>query len=308
MDGPDLVYILGTGRSGSTLIGSILGEAAGAFCVGELRFLWERGFVENRFCGCGLRFHDCPVWSEIADRIDVTTDPARLAAISNRTLRVRHLPALLRGTVFDAPEVADLADHVRRAYRAVVDVTGARVLIDTSKSPAYAAFLEGAAVPVDAYLHLVRDPRAAAWSWARSRPSRALVGDAEPMDRFAPGKAAALWLLWNSMASLRFGSRGRYVLARYEDVVAAPRSQFDRLARSTGLVPPSDVFIGDDAVELGTNHTVAGNPGRRRSGPTVITDDGEWRHAMPFGARFEVSTVTLPLLHRYGYRARPSAA
>jgi hypothetical protein len=40
----------------------------------------------------------------------------------------------------------------------------------------------------------------------------------------------------------------------------------------------------------------------------VIADDGEWRHAMPVGARLEVSAVTLPLMRHYGYPARLRAA
>jgi hypothetical protein len=290
-------------------VGSFLGEAPGAFCAGELRFLWRRGFVENRYCGCGCRFLDCPVWSEVVARLDLQVPPEQLAATSDRLVRIRNLPALLRSSALDAPDVVELVAHTARAYRAVADVTDARVVIDTSKSPAYALFLEAAGIRPTTYVHLVRDPRAAAWSWSRARPSRALADDVEPMDRFPPRKSALLWLLWNSLSSARFRRGGRYVFARYEDLTNAPRAQLTRLVESAGLHAVDDaVFVDENAVLLGRNHTVAGNPGRRRTGPTVITDDREWQQAMSTGARLEVSAVTLPLMHHYGYRAWLRAA
>ena len=46
----------GSGRSGSTLITTVLGQLDGCFAAGELRYLWQRGMVDNRPCGCGAPF------------------------------------------------------------------------------------------------------------------------------------------------------------------------------------------------------------------------------------------------------------
>jgi len=51
-----VIYIAGWGRSGSTLIDGILGHTPGLVSVGEIKFIWERGFIENRRCSCGERF------------------------------------------------------------------------------------------------------------------------------------------------------------------------------------------------------------------------------------------------------------
>ncbi|HMB70712.1 MAG TPA: sulfotransferase, partial [bacterium] len=60
-----VLYIAGNGRSGSTLLDVILGQIPGFFPVGEVRNVWDYGVVENRPCGCGEAFHDCPFWSRI---------------------------------------------------------------------------------------------------------------------------------------------------------------------------------------------------------------------------------------------------
>ena len=36
--------------------------------VGELYAIWEVGVKENVGCGCGHRFHDCPLWSAVFRR------------------------------------------------------------------------------------------------------------------------------------------------------------------------------------------------------------------------------------------------
>jgi hypothetical protein len=88
---------------------------------------------------------------------------------------------------------------------------------------------------------------------------------------------------------------------RYEDFAASPRETIAAVL----------AFLGEDAelpfadgatVELGVNHTVAGNPNRFRTGPVTIALDSEWRSRMPRPRRLAVRALTWPLLLRYGYR------
>ena len=93
-----VLYVAGTGRSGSTLVSTILGHLPGVFSAGELRFLWLRGVTQDQMCGCGARFSACPVWvdvmADLEGRLPVGTrlDPAGFAHRLRRRTRVR-LPA-----------------------------------------------------------------------------------------------------------------------------------------------------------------------------------------------------------------------
>src|SRR6185436_8128857 len=40
---PRVLLVTGFGRSGTTLVNTILGSTPGVFAAGEVRFLWERG-------------------------------------------------------------------------------------------------------------------------------------------------------------------------------------------------------------------------------------------------------------------------
>ena len=46
-----VLYIAGWGRSGTTILGNILGQVEGMFSVGEIRFLWDAETFRDRRCG-----------------------------------------------------------------------------------------------------------------------------------------------------------------------------------------------------------------------------------------------------------------
>src|SRR5579872_7123206 len=97
-----VLYIAGTGRSGSTVLANILGEVDGVFAAGEVRYLWQRGLKESRLCGCGLPVRDCPVRSQVLARAGYLDDPSSVDAVLRmlqRTGRIRNLPGILAGGV-----------------------------------------------------------------------------------------------------------------------------------------------------------------------------------------------------------------
>ncbi|MGH7776435.1 MAG: sulfotransferase [Candidatus Dormibacterales bacterium] len=307
-----VLYIAGTGRSGSTLLAGLLGQVEGMVAPGELRFFWERGLHENRLCGCGRRFRDCPVWNEILEAAFGADAPDALAAVRGqaRVTRIRSLPlAVLGGR---RPELLRRrmgahAASLSALYAAIAGATGARVIVDSSKLPSYGRALE--AVPgVEVFvLHLVRDPRATAYSWSRvkNQPDR---GHPAEMQRQPPAKAALLWLFWNGFADAAWSRLGRrYVRVRYEDFVADPTRTLRSVAELVGLEAGELDFVDGSAVRLHPNHSVAGNPDRLRHGPTRLRADSEWVEAMPAGARRMVTLLTLPLLRRYGYPLRAAS-
>ena len=125
-----VVYIVGWGRSGSTLLTAVLGELDGAFAAGELRMLWGRGAIGRRLCGCGRVIPECPIWSQVLERLDGAPCTAEeMASIQAHRLRSRHfLPELLRMAVHRGPdeELSRYAATYVQALEAVTEVTGAQ--------------------------------------------------------------------------------------------------------------------------------------------------------------------------------------
>ncbi|MFG1849119.1 sulfotransferase family protein [Micromonospora carbonacea] len=298
-----VLYLAGSGRSGSTLVTTVLGQYPGAFAAGELRYLWQRGEVENRPCGCGRPLRDCPLWRAVARELPVERAATIAAGLRGR-LRMRGLPALLRRhrrgvrPVPAHPDDAALAD----LYAAVARHTGARVVVDSSKLPPYGA-LVGALPGIDLrVLHLVRDPRATAFSWRRRR---GLDGDTDPelMSRPPAWKAALLWLVWNTVTVRLWGDRAPegYLRVRYEDLTADPEPTLRRIAAFAGVDPDGGPFTGPATVRLTPTHSVAGNPSRHRTGPVPITADVQWRRDLSRGSYALVTALTAAGLRRFGY-------
>jgi hypothetical protein len=93
------------------------------------------------------------------------------------------------------------------------------------------------------------------------------------------------------------------LLLRYESLVRDPASELARVLEFAGRPPAAGElsFIGDDWVELGPSHALAGNPMRFRSGRVPLVVDEEWRRRLRRRHRLLTVASTWPLLLRYGY-------
>ena len=134
--GVRVLYIAGWGRSGTTLVGRALGEVEGIVWVGELRNLWGRG-LNGWPCGCGELVAECPFWTEAlrmafgdGDRPDLTA----MQRLQRKVTRTRQVRRVRRRP--DAPAVREYAEVMGSLYRAVGELTGKEVVIDSSKDPA----------------------------------------------------------------------------------------------------------------------------------------------------------------------------
>jgi hypothetical protein len=170
-----VLFIGGYGRSGSTLLDRVLGQVPGFLSVGELRHVFQEGYLENRRCGCGAHFLDCEFWRAVSERAFGPPDRGRMdeiAALKKRVDRWWLAPLLGRRLGMPAArrDVDAYRDVLRRLYAAIAAESGAGVLIDSSKDVSHGYALRGLEDDLDLHiLHLVRDPRAVAFSWQRKK-------------------------------------------------------------------------------------------------------------------------------------------
>ena len=308
-----VLYILGWGRSGSTIMDNLLGELDGFFSAGELNYLWQRGLVEGRKCGCGRPVRACPVWSGVLRRAfgddwEARIDPREVVRWQREAVRVRHTPAMLRlqpGEPTGRPALDAYLGVLARLYRAIPEETGARVVVDSSKRPSDAALLRLVPGVRPSYVQLVRDPRAVAYSWQRHKAQPDRNRPAE-LVRHGPVDSTLSWIRWNSLAeSVRAKSPpSSSLLLRYEDLVARPRPSLLDVAALVGEAPPALPLEGERTALLEPNHTVSGNPSRFRTGRVELRADDEWITRQSPAQRSMVTSLALPLLSRYGYPLR----
>ena len=300
-------YIGGWGRSGSTMLDLMLGQAPGIFSAGEIREIWQSGLVENRPCGCEQPFRDCSFWQAVGDAGFGGWDRVPLSEI----LKLRYsldrpwsfllLPLAPAGS-FRA-RVQAYTDTLERLYRAIAEVSRASMIVDSSNLPSHAFLLRGMPTIDLRLIHLVRDSRAVAWSWQKRVEKRRSTGPSAYLPRYSPSSSSLRWMLYNGLTQSLRPMRVPYSLVRYEDLVRNPYEVTAGLLRHAGLTgdaaEPS--YIQDHRVRLKPNHTVEGNPMRFVNGELELRADQEWHSQMPSRDRRLVTALTLPLLAAYGY-------
>ena len=304
MNPQPVVYVASWSRSGSTLLDLMLGQIPGFVSVGEIRFLWERGLRDRQLCGCGVPVPECPFWSRVLEEVfgrEGRVDAPAMVALWRRVDGLRHLPLQLSPGISRGHH-ADLTafrEVLGRLYRAVGKISGAKVVVDSSKYAAYARLMAAAPGVDPLALHLVRDSRAVAYSWRRRKRMPEVVGEERYMPLKPPWKSALYWDLEQLALHAVLRSFRRHRLVRYDDVVSRPDEVLNAALGGLDL-PVDSSFLRGGRLSVGPNHLVAGNPLRFHRGELRVQADVEWRQKLSTGSRWVVTALTWPLLARYG--------
>jgi hypothetical protein len=308
---PFVVFVAGINRSGTTLVDAILGEPEGMISAGELHYLW-RGLVEGWNCGCGEPLRDCSMWSAVREQAIGDAGPARwreLDAIQRSQVRSRPLRLLQLRRRLDAEsprsaaelELADYRDTLERVYLAIADVTGAEVIVDSSKGAHDAAVLAGIDRVPAAAVHLVRDPRAVAHSWTVKLSNPALPGGY--LEQARPAVTAGRWLVWNAAieSTTKPAFAPLFERLRYEDFCADPSASVAGIYEMIGRGDTSPAVEADRTVALSRGHAIAGDPRLSERGRVRVDATSRWEAEMDGRTKAAVTAITLPMLGRYGY-------
>lgn len=306
-----VLYIAGFGRSGSTILANSLGQIGGFFSGGEMNFIWKHTLIENRLCGCGKPSRECPVWNSIFDSAFggmENVDAREMMRLQYSGARTRHIPQMLteRGRSKLEARMGKFLSSSARLYEAINSATNSRVIVDSSKEPAYGRAISMIPEIDLRVLHLVRDPRAAAYSWLK-RKEQPDSEDREFMHQKSALDSAVLWDAWNVATEAMWRpSGGKYMRLRYEDFIAEPKGSFRKILDFIGEPDSELPLAGENEVKLGVSHTVSGNPNRFDTGSVELRPDERWKTEMAARDRSIVTALTFPLLARYGYLGKVS--
>ena len=307
MDNINVIYVAGTGRSGSTVFDRVLGTLDGVTSFNEIYRMMSDGLVRNDRCACGENFRACPFWVEIVGRTFAGPEHeqhiTRLFYKFDRTRQFVRIFTGAAGTRYKA-ELDEFRGWLRTLYFSLAEVSGSSVIIDSSKVPTRSLILTtipGINVHV---VHLVRDARAVVHSWHKEKFNPAF---GQPLPRFGTLRTVSFWYARNFFTEmLRY--RAPYSRVRYEDFVARPRSALARLIDDVGpLAGKHFDFVDDDSLVLSKLHSIGGNPDRFTTGVTKLRPDISWQSKLARSNRLAVSVMAYPMLRRYGYVGRAAA-
>jgi len=301
-----LVYIAGSGRSGSTLLGHLIAEFRDSITVGELAFFWGVKNKSQQMCGCGKEIHLCKQWKLVLEKYFQARKPQDVPVPRNGALArgFSTYPILLGfGNYYIDDEYINILLNL---YSGICETTGCETIVDESKTFPYLYALQKTGLFDVHVLHLVRDPRAVAFSWQRRKNWRRneKILSSNPIHKTRPIHIAALqWLVHQLVWWVTKGnvSGEKYLLIRYENFVAAPHKLIKEISSKfelNGISP----FISDTEFRLTqTHHSVFGNPTPPKTGINRIRKDVEWQKKMSSWAKLLVTLVCWPMMLMHGY-------
>src|SRR6185312_3145950 len=275
-----VIYIAGDGRSGSTLLDRLIGAYPGVFSCGELGNLLQSTASSEQLCACGDRAQACGFWHEVLRRWSVMVPDfteREYRGLQRRYERLRHLlhPHHDQALTLDDPRFARYAEYTGALFNAIADLSGATVIVDSSKSPARALALSRIPGLEVRMLHLVRDVRGVAYSLRKlSTPKPGDVKAKRPQRR-SNLRFAGTWAVVNYFCErVRPKIPGPSLFTRYEDYTADPDGMLSAVAELLG-VARIPYTVGANYLKT-QGHQVAGNEGRMRPVQAIATDE-TWR-------------------------------
>jgi hypothetical protein len=298
-----LVYIASTGYSGSTLLESILGSNPRCLNLGEI---YKLGYWPD--CSCGEKVADCSFWNALGERLRQRPGGAGRSLqdwhVQGRRARTglhKHLhdafialggPESLQLFKALSPEIRAFSEGCARAlelFETAAAMTGASVIVDSSKDPLPLKHLYSLAPERLRVIHLVRDARAVSLSFVKNfdRDGTAYVAEARG-GRPTLGEAARYWRDRNrniGIATWRLPPARRLFL-RYEDLC---------LEREASAAALSD-FLGEpivipETIHLRQQHTIAGNPMRQSETSIQVRLREDWQSRLTPAQLAEIETV-----------------
>ncbi len=303
-----VIYIGGWGRSGSSLLANILGSSPKTTSVGELRYLWDRGIVENKRCGCGEDFKDCEFWQQVLRRAGVEQSPSearRYTELLGSGATLDQLIAMLTagGKRYRKDRRKEI-NQLDGIYQAVGEIADVNIVVDASKTPPYALnLLTNKSIELY-FIHLIRDPRAVAFSWARKRATREM--DNELLPQYSSLKSGIYWAGFNVLGLLfRWRKRANYLQVRYEDFCEEPRGTVDQIFAHCGEYDTQITWHGNRELEVKAQHSISGNPSRFNIGRVAVKPDSVWQKDMAARERRTVTAICASLFPWFGYKIRP---
>ena len=303
-----LCYIGGASRSGSTLLGRLMGELEGMIYCGELRNGWM-GFVNDHLCSCGIPLRQCTFWNSVMETAYgnmnqlVGKEAFEIMKLQERVAVLRRFPWVISPlkSFLVRTDIQRYIEFMEHLYYGIRVTSGQQIIVDTSKTPGQLAPMTYSSKFNIYLIHLIRDSRAVAFSWQRKKADPVKVKQEKYMPQYGPFYSTLSWVQRNALiAALKYRVKG-YMIIRYEDLIKNPQKALNSIADKIGKNISSSELVSNGCFKPKWLHTVAGNPMRFENNCVKLRLDNEWKEKMKQRDKNIATVFSLPWLVKYRY-------
>lgn len=228
---PDILYIMGTGRSGTTILEVLLSNDEGIVATGELKHLFRDAYVRDLPCACSKPGRDCDLWSDVLNRsgwslADCERVGDDIAAVESHG----RFPWVYFGRIEEA-QLASYREATTQLLTAVRQFTHCTTVVDSSKYPSRALLLSRL---YPGKVRIVCITRSAAGLLAAFRKPN--PDEQRPKSRLA-ATVYYLYVLF-CMRLVRGRMPDRCICVRFEELRSDPVGVIEKIERWSGLSFP----------------------------------------------------------------------
>jgi Sulfotransferase family len=279
-----VVYILGAGRCGTTILDLMIGSAPGVLSSGELWHLptivrvlggelphypalvSPTAVSDSRtrlLCSCGDPVSSCPLWSAVSEEFSSKYDFRELYTGNRRFERLYFVPLALSEYLRQSPAFKRHLEMMGYLLRSSTRRAGANLIVDSSKIPLRGLlYLLLPREEFDVrFIHIVRDGEDFLDS---------IIAHPDPAESDSPPSKqppwltalyyAPQWMFINALCSAMKPFLGnRYLQIRYEDLASRPTEVLQSIGTFLDIdlsEVSQKVLVGG---KLSSGHILAGN-------------------------------------------------
>jgi len=296
LDEKTIIYILGTGRNGSTLLDITLGNSAAIQSCGEI-FNLLNAFRTDKLCSCGKTASQCLFWSSIKENLYSKYTEKEL--IQNAKL-VRKLERKIFSPIFfwlykkfRKKKYVLYLSFIEVLYSSILKKSGSLAIVDSSKNPLRASAIKEIFGNKVYFIHLLRDGRGQLWSWMKTGimpPGNIPIkkknvnskGDVPKFKWWTPWYYSFSWVFYNLLSSLFVSSldQNRWMRITYEEFVANPIDIVEKVERLANINLTDLKFKMIEKKPFLVGHLLAGNRIRLKKEIYLREIDEEWKRKL----------------------------
>lgn len=277
----NILYLLGSGRSGTTLLATILNSTSKVDTVGELHQFYSH-LNDNLKCSCGKFVTECGFWQQVLSHLKIDNKTIERFVINqNKEEEHKHIPFLLLGKKASY----DYIESQERLFNAIGAFKNEWIL-DSSKYVGRFLLLSQIKSLNVKGIYVVRDIRGVVNSFNKQvqTPKK-------------PISTIFYYLLTNTFAQLICWLDKGVIKLRYEDLVDNPHQAIENIYIS--LLKAEEININlNEAFDV--PHIIGGNR-LKRNKTITIKKDMEWKQNISRFNQIIYYFLCLPfmLINRY---------
>lgn len=258
-----IIYVLGDGRSGSTLLDSVLSNTEDSISVGECYRFWKRYYSFDTKCGCGNKIEECFLWRQIHLSLSKIEGYNPNQFWNQVQFLLKYKNVLKINELLKKQEFKLFKIVVENFYQSIFEITNKSVIIDSSKNFGWLYIL----LEINNFdieiIHIERNLQSVANSWKK----KVMLPEYYDKEILMPIKSNFTILKsWYKVKYLssKLKSRKEYSFIKYEEFIKNPNELISEINSKFNF------NIQIDYLKIQENHSIGGNPMRNNKNKKLI--------------------------------------